>query len=113
MTPATIIARKEAAIALYGKAVTLQHTAVDAAGAVTVLDEVTCPANVRSFVPQDLAAGEVQDIRVIVSGSALGDFGLPSRDDRIIIDGNPSDVTQIEPLYFGGVLVRVNMLCRG
>ena len=113
MTPATIIQRTEAAIAPYGQSVTLQHTAVDASGAVTVTDEVTCHAAVRPYGPQDLQAGEVQDIHVIISGPALGSFGIPSRDDRILIDGNPSNVEQIAPRYYGGQLVRVNLLCRG
>jgi hypothetical protein len=68
---------------------------------------------VRNFGPQDLAAGEVQDIRVVLSPTPLSTFGLPSRDDRIVIDGNPSNIEQIAPLYYGGQLVRVNLLCRG
>ena len=114
MTPQTIIARLDAAIAQYGQTVTLQHTAVDpATGGVTVADEVTCAAAVRAFGPQDLEAGEVTEIKVVISPTALGSFGLPSRDDRIIIDGNPSNITQIAPLAFGGQLVRLNLLCRG
>jgi hypothetical protein len=113
MTPATLIARLDAAIAGYGQAVTLQRTVVDAAGDVSVADSVTCPAAVRNFGPQDLEAGEVQDIRVVLSPTSLGAFGVPGRDDRILIEGNPSNITQIAPLSYGGQLVRVNLLCRG
>jgi hypothetical protein len=114
MTPATLIGRLDAAIAGYGQSVTLQRTAVDnTTGGVTVAAEVTCPAKFRTFGPQDLAAGEVQDISVIISPTALGTFGMPSRDDRIVLDGNPSNIEQIAPLYYGGQLVRLNLLCRG
>lgn len=109
-----MIARTDAAIAGYGQSVTLQHTTVDASGAVTVADEVTCAAAVRKSGPQDLEPGEgVQDIRVIVSPTGLGSFGVPSRDDRIVIDTDPANIVQIAPLTYGGVLVRVNLLCRG
>jgi len=114
MTPQVLIARLDAAIDGYGQTVTLQRTAVDpTTGAATVADEVTCPAAVRQYGPQDLEAGDVQDIRVVISPTALGAFGLPSRDDRIVIDGNPSNITQIAPLSYGGTLCRVNLLCRG
>jgi hypothetical protein len=109
-----MIARLDAAIAGYGQTVTLQRTAIDAAtGAITVAEEITCPAHVRAFAPQDLEAGEVQDIRVILSPTGLGTFGIPNRDDRIVIGTDPSNIEQIGPLYYGGHLVRVNLLCRG
>ena len=114
MTPQIIIVRTDAAIAGYGQSVTLQRTAVDAtSGIVTVADEVTCAAAVRNFGPQDLDAGDVQDIHVVLSPTGLGSFGVPSRDDRIVIEGNPSNITQIAPLSYGGQLVRLNLLCRG
>lgn len=113
MTPQTIIAATDRAIAGYGQTVTLQHTAEDpATGAITIADEVTCPAAVRNFGPQDLEAGQVLEIRVVVSPTGLGAF-VPRRDDRILIDGNESNITQIAPLYYGGQLCRVNLLCRG
>lgn len=115
MNPQNIIASLDAAIARYGQTVTLQRTAIDASsGAITVSDEVTCPAKVRTFGPQDLDAGDVQDIQVILSPTGIGAFGIPNRDDRILINGNPSNIEQIGPLYYGGgQLVRVNLLCRG
>jgi hypothetical protein len=113
MTPQVLIARLDAAIAGYGQSVTLQRTAVDANGAVSVAEQLECPAAVRKFGPQDLEAGGVQEIRVVLSPASLGSFGVPSRDDRILIDGNESNIIQIAPLDYGGQLVRVNLLCRG
>lgn len=108
-----MIARLDAAIAGYGQSVVLQRTAVDATGAVSIAEQLECPAAVRKFGPQDLEAGEVQEIRVVLSPSSLGAWGVPLRDDRILIDGNESNIIQIAPLEYGGSLVRVNLLCRG
>jgi hypothetical protein len=113
MTPEVMIARLDKAIAGYGQSVTLERTGVDATGAITIAQSVTLPAAVRSFVPQDLEAGSVQPIRVTLSPTGLGAFGVPSRDDRITIDGNPSNIEEIGLLNYGGTLVRVNMFCRG
>jgi hypothetical protein len=114
MTPHTMISGLDRALAYTGESVTLQRTAIDAStGGITISDEITCPAQIRSYAPQDLASGEVQDIRVILSPTGLGSYGIPSRDDRVVIKGNPSNIEQIAPLYYGGQLVRVNLLCRG
>jgi len=111
MKAATCIAALDRALAGYGQSVTLQRTAVDAEGAETVAQEVTCAAKVRTFGPQDVEAA-VQDIQVILSPSGLGGF-MPQKDDRVVIAGNPSNVAQVAPLYYGGMLVRLNLLCRG
>jgi hypothetical protein len=114
MTPQTIIASTDRAIAGYGQSVTLQRTAVDpVTGATTVSEEIECPAAVRNFGPQSLEAGESQEIRVVLSPTGLGSFGIPSRDDILVIDGNPSNIQEIAPLSYGGMLCRVNLLCRG
>jgi hypothetical protein len=114
MTPRTIIGRLDKAIAGYGQTVTLQRTSVDGAtGGITVAAEVTCPAKFRTYGPQDIEAGGIQDISVVISPTGLGTFGIPSRDDRIVLGGDPSNIEQIAPLYYGGQLVRVNLLCRG
>ena len=114
MTPATLIARLDAAIAGYGQTVTLQRTAVDpATGATTVAEEIACPAAVRNFGPQSLESGESQEIQVVLSPTGLGSFGCRRRDDMILIDGNPANITEIAPLSYGGTLCRVNLLCRG
>jgi hypothetical protein len=114
MTPRTLISRLDKAIAGYGQSVTLQRTTVDnTTGGVTVAAEVTCAAKFRTFGPQDLDAGGVQDISVVLSPTGLGSFGLPSRDDRIVLGGDPSNIEQIAPHYYGGTLVRIDLLCRG
>jgi hypothetical protein len=115
MTPASIIAALDKALAEYSQTVTLQRTTVDAEGAITVTQSIVCPATVRLFTPQDLEAPQVRDIRVVLSPTSLAVFGMPSRDDRILTGtaGNPSNIEQIETLEYGGALVRVNLLCRG
>ena len=114
MTPQVLIGRLDAAIAGYGQSVTLQHVAVDpTTGGTTVSEEIECPAAVKAFGPQSLEPGEAQDIQVVVSPTGLGSFGLPARDDVILIEGNPSNITQVAPKYYGGALCRVNLLCRG
>ncbi len=109
-----MIDRLDAALTGYGQTVTLQRTTVDSAtGAITVSESVDCAAAVRTTGPQDLEAGEVVPIRVIVSPTGLGTFGIPSRDDRLLIAGDPANITQVAPLYYGGQLVRVHLTARG
>jgi hypothetical protein len=135
---AQVIASLDAAIARYGQTVIVQRTATDpSTGEITVSEQVTCPARVRAVAPQDLEAEKAKkdvfaryrstpapsrirsganqrhDIRVVVSSSALGSFGIPARDDRILINDRASNVEEIAPLYYAGRLVRLNMLCRG
>lgn len=114
MTPQTLIARLDKAIAGFGQSITLERTAVDTAtGAITVTEQIEAPAFVRSTAPQDLLSAATPAIRVTLSPTGLGSFGVPGRDDRITIDGNPSNVEEVGPLYYGGQLVRVNLLARG
>ena len=113
MTPGQEIAALDAATRTYGLSVTLLRTASDpATGAVSVVDSITCPAVVRTSAPQDLE-GDSVDIRIILSPTALGAFGIPTRDDRVVFNGDESNIQTIGPLYHGGQLVRVNLLCRG
>jgi hypothetical protein len=109
-----LVERLEAAIAKYGQTITLQRTRTDSAtGEIIVSESIVCAAVVRNYIPQDLEAGEVQDIRIIISPRWLVSFGLPNRDDRIVVNDNPSNIEQIAPLYFCGQAVRVNLLARG
>jgi hypothetical protein len=122
-TAATKIARLDRSIARTGETVTLQRTATDGSGAVTVAMQLTnCPAHVRASAPQDLLDPGVKEMRVIISsthllaevmGSPAMAFGIPQRDDRLLIQGDPSNVQEVAPIYYGGALVRVNLLCRG
>jgi hypothetical protein len=110
-----LVSRLDAAISKYQPLeITLQKIAIDSAtGETFISKQQTCPAFVRNFIPQDLDAGEVQEIRVSLSPRWLNTFGLPERDDRLVFKQNPSNVEQIAPLYFCGQCVRVNLLCRG
>jgi hypothetical protein len=65
---------------------------------------------------------EAKEMRVIISsthllaatiGSPAIAFGIPERDDKVLIQGDPSNVQEVAPIYYGGALVRVNLLCRG
>ena len=117
MKAATEIARLDRALAGYGQSVTLQRWATDpTTGANTVAEEVTIPAAVRQYGPQDIEAGEVTEIRVILSPTGLGAFSppnLPRRDDLIVISGDATEIKQIAPVVHDGQLVRLNLLCRG
>lgn len=121
-TAATKIARLNRSIARTGETVTLQRTAVGAAGAVSIVEQITCPAHVRASAPQDVLGGEdVREMRVIISATALAQtsgsppvpFNIPAKDDIAVIQGRPANVVDAAPIYYGGQLVRVNLLCRG
>lgn len=122
-TAATKIARLDRSIARAGETVTLQRTATDGGGQVTTsLQLADCPAHVRASAPQDLIDPEAKEMRIVLSathllaatiGSPAAAFGIPARDDKVLIQGNPSNVQEVAPIYYGGALVRVNLLCRG
>lgn len=122
-TAAKKIARLDRSIARAGETVTLRRLSVDAAGATaTLLELADCPAWVRASQPQDLVEPGVTEHEVVLSathllGATIGSpavaFGIPQRDDRIIIQGADANVQEIRPIYYGGSLVRVNLTCRG
>lgn len=105
------LGRLNRAIAKAGDTVTLQRLVIDGDGTTSVSAAATCPAFVRAAAPTDLVEG--RDTRVVLSATSLGAFGIPQRDDRILIEGNPASIVEIEPIYRGGELVRINLLCRG
>lgn len=118
------IARLEASIARAGEVVTFERLNTDPTTGVSTVEMVVSdvPAWIRSSAPQDLIDSEAKNMRVVVSptrllepvvGSPPAAFGIPQRDDRIIIQGSPANVQQIDPIYYGGILVRINLLCRG
>jgi hypothetical protein len=123
ITPQIAIAGLDRAIARYGQGVTLQRLTPDpVTGVNTVTETRECPAAIRAYGPQDLEAGEVVDIRVYLSPTSLVGWGLPRRDDKIIIHADPastdtdtdtSRIVQVAPMYLGGTLCRVELLCRG
>lgn len=118
------IKRLDRSIARAGKTVTLQRTAVDGStgGVTTILELIDCPAWIRPTKPQDLIDPSVREIRVVLSptqllaetiGSPAAAFGIPERDDKVLIQGDPSNIQEVAPIYYGGALVRVNLLCKG
>lgn len=118
------IARLNRSIARAGDLVTLRRLSVDSTtGAESISAELAdCPAHVRAFAPQDLdAGGSVADVRVVISstqilaavGSPPAAFGLPARDDRLVYQGSNYNIHRVQPIHFAGLLVRVNLLCRG
>ena len=110
--PAELIADLDAALLAYGEDVVFQTITVDTEGAETVAAEQGCRASVRSSLPQDLLEGQ-RESQVIVSPTGLGSFGVPVKDTRILIAGAPANVETIDPIRVNGVLVRVNLVCRG
>lgn len=117
------IARLERSIAREGQTVVFERLSTNpTTGASVVQLSLTVPAWTRASAPQDLADSEARDIRIVVSptlllapafGSPPMAFGLPQRDDRVLIEGIPTNIHTISPLYYGGVVVRINMICRG
>jgi hypothetical protein len=92
MTPQTLISRLDAAIAGYGQT---RHLAAHRGRSGDrrqrpFPNRSRSPAAVSNFGPQSLESGESQEIRVVLSPTGLGSFGVPSRDDIILIDGSPS-----------------------
>lgn len=119
-TASVKIARLDRSIARTGETVTIQRTSTAGTGAVSVIQEVTCPAHVRAHQPQDLIEPSREHAvtisatpLLVATGSPPAVFGMPAKDDRIVIQGDPSNIAEVSPLYYGGALVRVNLLCRG
>jgi hypothetical protein len=126
-TAAIKIARLNRSIARTGETVTIRRTSSDGTGAVTIVAEIVCPAHVRFSKPQDILSGkdDVTEAKLILSGSALAQtigsppvaFGVPNKDDIIVINSadppHPTNVAEVKTIYYGGQLVRVNLLCRG
>lgn len=114
MSGALHLGRLDRSIARAGDSVTLQRLAVDAAGATSVAASAVCPAFIRARAPQDLVEpGGAPDTDVVLSASSLASFGIPQRDDRILIEGAAANIIEVAPIYRGGTLVRVNLVCRG
>lgn len=122
-TAETKMVRLEKSIAREGETVVFERINVDVdTGIATIELSIEVPAWIRSHSPQDLIDTEARDIRVVVSprlllttniGSPPQVFGIPKRDDRIIIQNSPANIQEISPVYWGGIPVRINFLCRG
>lgn len=117
------IARLERSIVRAGESVTFERVSADASSGEMVVElSVDVPAHVRFSAPQDLLDSEAKDIRIVVSptilmGTEIGSppaiFGIPLRDDRVVVEGIIANIQTIDPLYYRGELVRINILARG
>lgn len=117
------IARLERSITRAGESVTFERVSADGTTGETVVQlSVVVPAHVRSSEPQDLIDSEARDIKIVVSptvlmgteiGSPPGVFGIPFRDDRVLVEGITANVQTISPIYYRNTLVRINILARG
>lgn len=123
-TAQTKIIRLEASLARAGQTVTFERLITDSTTGETLIEKsITVPARARSSSPQDLIDSEARDITIVVSptllleemfGSPPAAFGIPLRDDRVVIDdGTVANLQNIFPIYWAGALVRINMLARG
>lgn len=112
MSAADHIRWLDRSIARAGDSVVLQRLSVDGEGNPSVSSSANCPAFVRAAAPQDLVGDGAPETRVVLSATALISFGVPQRDDRVVIRGETASIVQIEPIYRDNQLVRVNLLCR-
>jgi hypothetical protein len=104
------IAALDRGLARSGETVTLRRKSPAA--------EVTCLAVVRSYEakPQaDDLVGNIaqQDLFVILSPTPLGAFGLPTRDDLLVIGGMPRAIEAVTPIRIGSDVVRIELKVRG
>lgn len=117
------IDRLNRSIARGGESITIERLATNnTTGASVVEMSVATPAWIRSSEPQDLTAAGVKDIKIIISptsimaatiGSPPTAFGLPLKDDRILLQGFSANIEDLMPIYYQGTLVRVNIVARG
>jgi hypothetical protein len=114
--PAELIKELDGALEEVGEDVLLRKLTVDAEGAEIVTLEKPCRASVRASQPQDLVEGGVRDIAIVLSATGVDGFGVPEKDDRVVLlaqGDNPTNVENADPIIVAGQLVRVNLICRG
>ncbi len=110
-----MISRLDDGLLRWGQDVTLQRRVTDDAGAQTVAFEALCRAVVRAHLPQQIehiAYDPAQPTKLIMSPTSLTRAawpGLPARDDRLIINGQPNNVETVSPIEVDGVVVRIDL----
>jgi hypothetical protein len=110
------IAALDYGLAQYGEDIVLQRFTADSQGVQTVAFEALCRATVRSHLPQELVhvPFEAPATKVVISPTPLtlvGWPGLPVKDDRLIIDGQPNNIETVSPIRVDGVLLRIDITC--
>lgn len=113
---ARLIRRLDFGLRKAGEDIVLQRLVTDEFGTQSVAFEAPCRAKVRAHLPQQLdhVAYEAPVTRITISPNSLtraGWPGLPARDDRVLIDGQPSNVETVSPIRINGALVRINLTC--
>jgi hypothetical protein len=109
------IADLDSMIAERGQEVRLQRLTTGPEGQ-SIAFEAVFRANVRAAAPTDLVEPGARETVVVISPTDLEASrfpGLPRRDDRIIIAGDPMAVVEIAPVYVEDRLARVRLSCRG
>jgi hypothetical protein len=124
MTPEAAIAALDRALVVAGLDCTLRRI-YGQAGSTQTNSDVTVRAIVRSFQPQELAAGIAQgNVKAILSpteisqsgwpyseaaSATLPDPSMPRRNDRLIADGRSYTVEAVNPISMGNKLVRIEL----
>lgn len=109
------IADLDSMIAERGEDIVLQRLTTGPEGE-SIAFEAKFRANVRSASPTDLVEPGARETVVVISPTALEATrfpGLPRRDDRVVIQGDPMAVAEVAPVYVDGRLARVRLNCRG
>lgn len=107
LTPAQIVADLDAALARRGTTVQLRKTN-------THVGQVSVPAKWIGYKPDEIA-GIIQqgDTKVILSPTGLESFGVPPQNGYVVLAGVPRRIISANPIYDGGVLVRIELQVRG
>ena len=107
LSPSEQIAHLDAALSRRGTTIQLRKTNT-ATGQISVL------AKWRGYKPDELT-GIIQqgDSKVIISPTGLDAFGIPPQNGYVVIDNAPRRIIAPNPIYDGGVLVRIELQVRG
>lgn len=107
LTPAQQIADLDAALRRRGTTVQLRK-------ANTHVGQLDVLAKWRGYKPDEIA-GIIQqgDTKVVISPTGLDAFGVPPQNGYVVLTGIPRRIVSANPIYDGGVLVRIELQVRG
>jgi hypothetical protein len=129
MTPSNAIDMLNRQLAKHGETVMLQRI-TNAAGGVSIKNNVQCRAFVRGYAPDELVGGIVQsDSRVILSATEIEredwpgpnssttptnqDRRVPRKGDNCLIQGRIRNIENAKPFYMNDQLVRIELQVKG
>lgn len=105
MKPSQALAMLDRQLDLHGETIALRR------GATGPVYEMQ--AFIRGYeIEKVVGLVTLADRKVIVSPTGLGAFGIPRLNDDFSGGGKLAKVQEAEPIYMGGVLVRVEMRVR-